>query len=66
MSNLPPKIPEGEEVVRALELLDRRTEGELEKETREELKDLIGIYPSEAQAMAWKQALKRFRKGSDS
>ena len=66
MSNLPPKIPEGEEVVRALELLDRRTEGELEKETREELKALIGIYPSEAQAMAWKQALKRFSKGSDS
>jgi len=66
LSNLPPKIPEGEEVVRALELLDRRTEGELEKETREELKALIGIYPSEAQAMAWKQALKRSRKGSDS
>lgn len=59
MSDLPPKMPEGEELVRAIELLNSRIEGDLEKESRDELKALIGIYPSQAQAMAWKQALKR-------
>ncbi len=65
MSNLPPKVPKGEDLVRALELLDSRAERELEKDSREELKALIGIYPSHAQAMVWKQALKRLRNGGE-
>lgn len=60
MSDVPPKVPESEaELSRAICLLQLRTKSQLSKDERVEIRRLVGIYPTPAQATAWKQAFKR-------
>ena len=60
MPNIPPRVPETEaDLNRAIQLLDLRTRATLDKGDSAEIKELIGIYPTPAQACAWKQAMKR-------
>jgi hypothetical protein len=60
MSDAPPKVPEAEaDLSRAVVLLNRRTHSTLDRIERAEIKQLVGIYPTPAQATAWKQAFKR-------
>ncbi len=62
MSYLPPFIPESEaEVDRIYELLKQRVQTDLDKGERAEIKQLIGIYPTPAQAVVWRQLIKRKR-----
>jgi len=60
MSDAPPKVPEsGPDLNRAVHLFCLRMQSALEKKERAEIKQLVGIYPTPAQATAWKQAFKR-------
>lgn len=60
MSEVLPKVPESEaDLNRAICLLQRRTQSPLSKSERNEIRQLVGIYPTPAQATAWKQAFKR-------
>jgi hypothetical protein len=60
MSDVPPKVPESEaDLNRAVHLLNLRMQSMLGKTERAEIKKLVGIYPTPAQATAWKQAFKR-------
>ena len=60
MSDVPPKVPEsGIDLSRAVHLLSLRTHSTLDRTDRAEIKQLVGIYPTPAQATAWKQAFKR-------
>ncbi len=66
MSHLPPKMPSSRSgMERALQLLNLRVQGDLEKAEQAELKDLLGVYPSHAQAAVWRQGLKRALDGTD-
>jgi hypothetical protein len=60
MSGILPRIPKtGAELNRAVYLLNCCLESMLGREERAEIKELVGIYPTPAQAIAWKQAFKR-------
>lgn len=66
MSNLPPKVPNSApEIARAIELLNLRIQADLERAERAELKELLGVYPSHAQAAVWRQGLKRILDNTD-
>jgi hypothetical protein len=60
MSHVPPKIPESEgDLNRVVQLLALRMQSTLDKNQRAEIKELVGSYPTPAQAVVWKQAIKR-------
>jgi len=62
MSYLPPIVPESEVAVdRIFDLLKLRVQSDLDKNERAEIKQLIGIYPTPAQAVVWRQLIKRKR-----
>ena len=66
MSNVPPKMPgSAPEIERVIELLNLRAQADLEKAERIELKELLGVYPTPAQAVAWKQSIRRIRDATD-
>lgn len=60
MSDVPAKIPESEaDLQRAVQLLNLRMKSNLSKGEQSEFKQLVGVFPTPAQAIAWKQAFKR-------
>jgi hypothetical protein len=60
MSHIPPKVPESEaDLNRVVQLLGLRMQSCLNKDQRTEIKELVGSYPTPAQAVVWKQAIKR-------
>ena len=62
MSYLPPIIPNSEAAVdRIFHLLKQRIVSDLDKNERAEIKQLIGTYPTPAQAVVWRQLIKRKR-----
>jgi len=66
MSNVPPKMPgSAPEIERVIELLNLRAQADLEKTERIELKELLGVYPTPAQAMVWRQGIKRKQDETD-
>ncbi|MGH9959433.1 MAG: hypothetical protein ACREBC_20290 [Pyrinomonadaceae bacterium] len=57
---LPPRLPQDEtELHRAITLLGSRKQTELKAHARNELKRLVGVYPSVEQASYWKRVLRR-------
>ena len=66
MSNVPPKMPgSAPEIERVIQLLNLRAQADLEKAEQIELKELLGVYPTPAQAVAWKQSIRRIRDATD-
>ena len=60
---LPPKIPQSlADLDRAIMMLGNRTKSEFGPKPRRELEELLGAYPSQGEASAWKHALKSVRK----
>ncbi len=60
MANVTPNVPESaSDLNRAVHLLNLRMQSILGKEEQAEIKDLVGLCPTPAQAIAWKQAFKR-------
>jgi hypothetical protein len=65
-SNLPPNVPSDPvQLVRAIELLNQRVQGEVTNAEQTELKGLLGAFPSHAQAAVWRQGLKRILDSTD-
>jgi len=62
VEELPPRIPEDlKDLERAVLLLGNRWRTDLNPKARRELEDLVGRYPSKAQAALWKSALRALR-----
>ena len=60
MSHVPPRVPESEaDLTRVVHLLGIRMQSPLDKDQRTEIRELVGSYPTPAQAVVWKQAIKR-------
>lgn len=60
--DLPPRLPEDiKEVERAMMLCGSRAKGDLRARARRLLEQLIGKYPSVAEANRWKRSLKAYR-----
>lgn len=58
----PSKFPnDPEQLLRAITLLGARWQGDLRASRREQLVDLVGDYPTQDEALVWKQFLKAAR-----
>ncbi|MGH2413730.1 MAG: hypothetical protein ACRDEA_08570, partial [Microcystaceae cyanobacterium] len=65
--SFPPKIPETpQSLERAIILLGNRTKGELTQKTRQELRELLDVYPDASTAAHWKQSLRQLSQHRDS
>lgn len=57
---LPPKLPQSsKDLERAICLLGNRVKAELSNKPQQELVALVGRYPNQEEAAAWKQNLKQ-------
>lgn len=58
--SLPPRLPQsGEELERVITLLGNRKQAELNPPAQDELRELLGVYPSVKEASFWKRVLRR-------
>jgi hypothetical protein len=58
--SLPPRLPQtGEELERFITLLGNRKQAELNPSARDELRELLGVYPTVKEAAPWKSMLRR-------
>lgn len=58
--SLPPRLPQSaEELERAITLLGNRKQTELGAAPRAKLVELLGVYPTRAEAAVWKRVLRR-------
>jgi hypothetical protein len=58
--SLPPRLPQNrEELERAIILLGNRKQAELNPPARNELQELLGVYPTMEEASFWKSVLRR-------
>ena len=58
--SLPPRLPQsGEELERVITLLVNRKQAELNPPAQDELRELLGVYPSVKEASFWKRVFRR-------
>jgi hypothetical protein len=58
--SLPPRLPQsGGELERVITLLGNRKQAELNPQARNELQELLGVYPTVKEASFWKRVLRR-------
>jgi hypothetical protein len=58
--SLPPRLPQsGEELERVITLLGNRKQAELNPSAHNDLRELLGVYPSVDEASFWKRVLRR-------
>jgi len=58
--SLPPRLPQSsEELERVITLLGNRKQAELNPSARNELRELLGVYPTAKKAASWKSVLRR-------
>jgi hypothetical protein len=58
--SLPPRLPQSsEELERVITLLGNRKQAELNPSARNDLRELLGVYPTVKEAASWKSMLRR-------
>lgn len=62
--SLPPRLPHSaDELERVITLLGNRKQAELNARARTKLVELLGVYPTVAEASLWKRVLRRVCQG---
>jgi hypothetical protein len=58
--SLPPRLPKsGEELERVITLLGNRKQAELNALAKNEMQELLGVYPTMKEASLWKRVLRQ-------